>query len=277
MKKLWIGLLGLSLATGVKAQVVLLDENFDNGFPATWQNVDMDSLTPHASVAYAGSAFTLRENPDNTGAGDSIVIATSWFEPAGTAANYLITPAITLEPHGNQLFWQARSFDPSYPESYQVLVSTTTPDIDSFHVHAPLFSTTLEYPDWQDRSLNLDAYAGQQIYLAFYHNSTHRFIFGLNNIRVESDPALSTEDANRLQPALKIWPNPVSDQLFIALQEMPVHTVNVYDLSGRQVLSASFADRQPVVTLSVHTLLSGVYLLETVSEAGVQHSRFVKP
>ena len=63
---------------------------------------------------------------------DTIAASTSYFSPAGTASRWLITPQLSLGAFGNYINWNARSHDPSFPDDYLVLVSTTDSQITSF-------------------------------------------------------------------------------------------------------------------------------------------------
>src|SRR5688572_10583990 len=96
----------LLMVTGTKAQVInLLTENFNNGFPASWTRINLDGLVPHASVSFVNNAWVAYEDVDSTGVGDSVAVATSYYSPAGTANDWMISPPIPLKNHGNILSW----------------------------------------------------------------------------------------------------------------------------------------------------------------------------
>src|SRR5687768_8709895 len=115
-------------ANSVNAQIVtFMSENFNSGFPASWTRINNDGLIPDAAVSFVNNAWVAYEDIDSTGIGDSVMVATSYYSPAGTADDWLITPAITLLHHGNFLNWEARSQDPSYPDGYDVMISNTLP------------------------------------------------------------------------------------------------------------------------------------------------------
>jgi len=266
----------MSAGVSSSAQVVeLLNENFDNGFPAGWQSIDDDGLIPYASVVYLGDSYGIREDFDSTNVGDSIVAATSWFDPIGTASNYLITPQVLLKSNGNQLYYEVKSQDPSYPDGYQVLISNTVPVIDSFHVHDTLFLTDAELPDWTERVIDLDSFAGQSVYIAFHHASTDKFILCFDNIRILADTTLSV---NEIENAISVnvYPNPVSDELiFISSEEMKNVKLEILDLSGR--ICGIYNGNGTQTKIPVAELTKGMYILRAVYPGHrVVNKNFVK-
>lgn len=249
-------------AIASSAQVVLLNENFDNGFPAAWQSVDDDGLIPYASVSYLGNSFGITEDFDSTNVGDSIAAATSWFDPVGTASNYLITPQITLTVNGNQLFYEVKSQDPSYPDGYQVLISNTIPDIDSLELWDTLFLTDAELPVWTERVLDLDSFVNQSVYIAFHHASPDKFILCLDNIRVLSDTTLSVNDLEN-NISVNVYPNPVSDELiFTSSEEMNNVKLEILDLSGR--ICGIYSANGMQTRIPVAEMANGMYLLRAI-------------
>ncbi|MFN3343394.1 MAG: hypothetical protein ACK40M_11900, partial [Flavobacteriales bacterium] len=77
-----------------QSQIInLLNENFNSGFPAGWINSDEDACTPAPAVnLITGDAFKTHVDYDTLTGGDSILVATSWFQPACQASNYLVLP-----------------------------------------------------------------------------------------------------------------------------------------------------------------------------------------
>ena len=82
-----------------------------------------------------------------------------------TVDNWLITPRVTLD--GTLTFWV--KCDGSYPEHYQVYVSTSGTAIDNF---SPLNELTAATGVWTEIFLDLSMYAGQQGYVAIRHQDT---------------------------------------------------------------------------------------------------------
>ena len=240
--------------------VVLLNEDFNSGFPSGWQVIDNEGLVPHADVNDITSGFGYLEDSDSTGISDSIVACTSWFTPAGTADNYLITPQLSLENHGNILYWDVKSQDPSYPDGYEILVSTSLPVIDSFKVDSAIFYTDAEFPYWTARSISLDNYISQNIYIAFHHFSTDKFVLKFDNIRVFADTTLSVSEAED-NLSFGVYPNPANESVFISVKNnRNADLITFYNTNGEIVLADKNSKQ-----LSVASLPDGIYFLEVIA------------
>ena len=79
-------------------QTLLLNQDFNNGFPTGWQMVDNDGATPYndPAVNFIDDAFVITDNYDALGTGDQILVATSWFENPDDADDFLILTKLTM-------------------------------------------------------------------------------------------------------------------------------------------------------------------------------------
>jgi Secretion system C-terminal sorting domain/Cleaved Adhesin Domain len=252
----------------VNAQVVtLLNEDFNSGFPMTWTRINNDGLTPQALVSFVDNAWVSYEDIDSTGSGDSCMVATSYYSPAGTANDWLITPAITLKSNGNILHWQARSQDPSYPDGYDVLISNTLPVMDSFYVNPVLFAVDFEAPYWFDQSVSLDSFADQTVYLAFRAKSTDQFLLLIDNVVVDADTLLSVNENENAYNFLNVFPNPANDFINVRAAKQ-IEQIMLMDVSGKVILSSNpFTDQLQV---SLTGIKPGIYILYVRGTDGSQ-------
>lgn len=118
-----------------------------------------------------------------------VALTSSYYKETTTASdNWLITPLIDLSDLSNAtLSWKAwAKSNVSYYESYRVLVSTTGNTKADF-VDEPVFEIGAEGTSWSERTVDLSAYAGQKVYIAF-HNNTAQGVVGdvlaIDNIKV---------------------------------------------------------------------------------------------
>lgn len=152
-------------------------EGFENSFfPAGWRNVDANTDNNNWFLySVANAAHT----------GNQCIASASWTEEMGaiTPNNWLITPAISLNENST-LSWWAAAQDPLYPaEHYEVKVSTTSTMLQSFTT--TLYSETLTSADWVNHSVDLSAFNGQNVYIAFVHNNcSNNFYLKLDDIQV---------------------------------------------------------------------------------------------
>lgn len=149
-----------------------------NGPISNWTLHNVDGLTPAAGVAFVNNAWvaSVEEFPNN------VAMSTSWYSPPGTSNDWMVSPAITLPIGTNTLYWHAKSYDPAYKESYRVYVSTTGNAVSNFTT--PLLTVNGEEATWQNKNLDLSAYAGQTIYLAFQNFSNDKFLGAIDNVYI---------------------------------------------------------------------------------------------
>lgn len=245
----------LSFSFALPAQTEVYNEDFQGGIPVSYTIVDNDGLTPAIAVSEFTSAWITKADPDNTN--DTVAASTSFFDPTGQADRWLITPAITLGAYGNILYWEARSHDPSYPDGYDVYISTTDTQLASFT--DTLFKTTGELAEWNPHAVNLseEGYNSATVHLAFVNRSNDRFKLYIDDIRVEIEDPLSVENIKTVEP--KIYPNPATDQFTVNIK---LKSVVILDLAGQEVL------RTTNQTIMTSALSNGSYLVVIEHESG---------
>jgi hypothetical protein len=202
MKKLTLTL-SLLFATllSMQAQVIFY-EDFDGisgptaggagtyTFPSGWFLRNVDNRTPDAQVAYVNEAWERRED-FNFNVGDSCAFSTSWYSPVGAANDFMWTPMIGPLPANTVLSWNAVTYDPSYPDGYEVRIMTTAPTGGTGVIgnqitnSTVLFTIAAENSAWTARSVNLSAYAGQSVYIGFRNMSTDKFLLCIDDIKLE--------------------------------------------------------------------------------------------
>ena len=171
-------------STSLKAQItILFEQDFENGL-GDMLSIDNDGLdVADGLVEELGIPTTPSEwisvmiSDEN-----SVVISPSWLNPTGTADDWLITPAIEIFPE-TVLEWQAEALNPSFRDGYQVLISTSSTVLDDF---TPIMEIPAEEAKPTLRLLDLAAYAGQQIYIAFRNNSVNKHAIALDEIKVRT-------------------------------------------------------------------------------------------
>ena len=165
------------ISTAKKSQLapgdVYYEQDFENYTEGDMTFIDNDGLTAHPNVAFIGSNWNVV---------DGVALSTSWLTDGDlTSDNWMITPLISLgtEPY---LVWEAFTYDPAFPDGYEVLISTSGNDIADFTT--VLFSVDAEETDWTSHLVDLSAYADQDVSLAFHHFSTDEYVLAIDNILV---------------------------------------------------------------------------------------------
>jgi len=197
MKKNLLSLLTFFLVVSSSAQVFQSGFDANNGPISLWTMYNVDGLTPNTATAFVNNAWVASpEEFDN-----NIAISNSWYTPAGVANDWMVTPAISLPAGTNILYWQARAFDATYPDSYRVLVSTTGNQVANFTTevfNVGNGTTTGENTTWTNRSVDLSAFSGQTIHIAFRNYSNDMFLLGIDNVYISNGAVASPPRATTL-------------------------------------------------------------------------------
>lgn len=246
------------------AQTVVYSEDFQTGLPANYTIVNNDGLTPAAAVSEFSEAWILLDDPSNPG--DSIMGSTSFFEPAGTASRWLITPQINLGAFGNILYWEARSHDPSFPDDYMILISTTDTQISSFT--DTLFSYGGEVDYWIERSVNVSdsGYNNVNVHFAFVNDTEDGFKLYIDDIRVESEDPVGLNELSNDE--LDVYPNPARESIYISNLKSG-EVAEIYNAEGKLILSGNNPK------LDISTIDAGIYFVK-VKNSHANPTRFVK-
>ena len=167
----------------------LLDENFDKSadtIPAGWNRLDLDQFVPRDEILFLTAVggwqnvYDFRD-PDSV---NRLMASPSWYKDTVASSNdYLISPKVSL-PISTCLSWYAYSQDPGFGESYEVLISTSTPDSAGFAANPALLVVDEEGDEFTYRSVSLAEYGEQDVYIAFRHTSTNKFILAIDDVRL---------------------------------------------------------------------------------------------
>jgi len=232
--------------------------------PNCWSNIDADGdgyswvINAEGIVAHSGSYCATSASYDNA-TGHAL-----------TPNNYLITPQLVIPATGSATltYWVAAQ-DPSYPaDHYSVKVSTTNINTASF---TQIFDETLTAAtsSWVPRTVDLTAYAGQSIYIAFVHNDcTDEFVMKLDDITVEVTNGVNNNQAGNIT----VYPNPVSTTFVI--NNAAGSQAKIYDISGKMVYTAPVTtDNQ---TVDISNISAGIYFLELQSSTSKSTVKLIK-
>ena len=182
MKKIQLLFVGLAFvaSAALNAQPIF-SEDFNGATPlSNWTLINNDGLTPHPNVNVITNAWVVLTG---TG-GDNFAASTSWYSPAGTADDYMISPAITLTSN-NYLFYDEAAPDANFADDYEVRISTTTPTIAGLNANPVLYTTATPPQTFSNRQIDLSAYAGQTVYLAWRNKANDEYLMFIDNIEVK--------------------------------------------------------------------------------------------
>lgn len=115
--------------------------------------------------------------------------ACAWADYS-TPANekWLITPQITITAGDSLSFWIRRQYTSAYPpDSLYIMVSTTDVNLTSFTTTLASYDVANGIPnEWTRMAASLNAFAGQNIYIAFKHRNTDGNGFNMDDVAAGS-------------------------------------------------------------------------------------------
>ena len=142
------------------------------------------------------------------------------------------------------------------------------------------FDATLSLCDYQDHDafeVDYFGYFGNYpvpvIYSITSDTSGNMFLsleFNAGYILNYQNFPLSIPDQSLVR--LDIYPNPVSNELYISSDNLQVEKINIYSINGKEVMSVETADK----SIDVSRLQQGVYFIEVTSGEGKNIQKFIK-
>jgi hypothetical protein len=172
-------------------------------------------------------------------AGDFSASSESYNNDVGplTPDNYLVTPQRNITADNSEISWQVAAQDPIWPsENYGLYISTTGNEEADFTTE--LFVEVLTTNVWEGRMVDLSAYIGMDVFLAFRHyNSSDWFSMKIDNV-ILPGTAVGINEAKNIDFA--IYPNPNNGQFTIANIGVTSHyLIEIIDVTGKIVYSDS--------------------------------------
>lgn len=153
-------------------------------------NVDTGTLASGISLQKGWQIQSDSATPPNY-----FLSAPSWYTDS-TRADNLLSFQTPVLPSQSCLSFQAWSIDPLYPELIEVWISTQGPNPDSILAGNILLQETVSGQKTY-YSIDLNAWAGQTVWVGLRHHSVNKFIIALDNIQLTDAGAntLSFESA----------------------------------------------------------------------------------
>lgn len=237
--------LGLTLDT----QAQTFFEDFTNGIPAEFKLINNDGNTPNAAVEFVNDAWVSYED-----AGNGVALSTSWYSPAGTSDDWLITPPIVLGAN-DELTFKARAFDASFNDGFAVYISLDGDSISDFLREPALKVVPGENNVFTEHSINLAdlGYTDTTVQIAIVNNSSDMYLLAVDDIKVA--------EVIKYNPTLSAVSNPTQFGVTPLEHTIPFNFAALVTNSG--------ADSLTGVTVNLTVLEDGVEVYtDTKTAAG---------
>ncbi|MBO9690926.1 choice-of-anchor J domain-containing protein [Chryseobacterium sp.] len=296
MKKILLLSAFMGLYT-LHAQTTIFQENWDGAGPGigAWTLYNLDGNTPISAVNAGGDGLPAlvtnawnvlslsqiqNSGPDYTGfaypsgatgMSGNVAVSNSWYDPAGVANDWLVSPQISI-PAGStgvNLTWVATSLGASsFLEDYKVYISTTGNQSSNF---TTILKTVTNQPNTgSTHTVSLNSYVGQNVYIAFRNDSNDQYIMLLDNIKITGTTPLAVSELAKAETKISVYPNPASDMLIIK-SKTKINGAEVFDQGGRKMNTVLDGDR-----INVKGLASGSYIVTIETKEGTITEKFIK-
>ena len=156
---------------------------YTNSFEDIWEGTPPAPVLGWTVINANNDSYTWRRGPTYITAHTGLYIA----QGMGNTDDWLITPPIQASID-LRIKWWDKVESAYYPNTYTVLVSTTDNNIASFTNNLGTFTCTSTV--WTQHTLNLDAFTGNTIYVAFHQTASGSTVydFGIDDFLLEEIP-----------------------------------------------------------------------------------------
>jgi hypothetical protein len=266
-KKLLFGMLTLA-SLAVNAQTTIFNETFDSGTGTSMPNGWIRTSIGSSSGNLGWRVYSMAQMVPMGFSGK--VIATQ----ALSADNLLYSPDINLVAGSTytltfQVASNTEQGNYASDNNYAVyVVPAATGVYDG--TQTPVFQELLTVADAaQARTVDLSAYAGQNIRLVFRHYNTSARSLVFDNVKVTQQSVLGTSEAS-VKNQVAIYPNPTTDYINVKAKYGIINT-EIYDATGRKVSSQFNTDK-----VDVRNLQTGNYIINIETKEGKTSGKFIK-
>ncbi len=244
--------------------------------PQCWQTIDADGdgfnwesfyQTPNGNggfvQAFSGVGAWSSASFDNT---------EGVLEPN----NFLVLPQLSIQS-GEDLSFYVAATDPDFSEEiYSVVLSTSDASAESFT--DTLFTDTLQTTTWEQIEIDLAAYEGQEVYIAFNHYSTDQFRMWIDDVLYPStvndcEILVGIEEAELSK--FTIYPNPLQGNILnLNFKNSGTFDLSIMDATGKTVLEEKIKSSGNSQIISPN-LTSGVYMIQLEGKEGFSYQKLI--
>jgi len=205
--------------------------------------------------------------------GDKVIACFNSMPPIAPNNDWLISPRIQLGATGNSLTFWAKSAASAYPnERFKIGISTTGTAVANFTVISTgaYIQTTAT---WTQYTYNLDAYAGQNVYISLNCISNDQFALLIDDYKVTA-ATLSTSDF--FATNFSVYPNPSTGLVNLASKNnTAINTIQITDLNGRVVRNINTKGVSET-QINISDLTAGMYFLNVQTDSGSGTTKIIR-
>lgn len=196
--------------------------------------------------------------------GDWMFGAASWLDGAEQADRWCIFPKVKITGNNADAVWASNSADSNYPETYEVLVSTTGTETADFE---KVLTVENDASQPSLHGVDLSKYDGKEIYLAIRLVTADGYFLTIDNVGFYGNVSLAQGGISSI--ADNNWKVTVSSEELTCTADN-VSNIAVYDMSGRFVAGSD------TETVNISGLQKGIYIASITADGSTLQYKFAK-
>lgn len=258
-------LFAMSLFNGQNQSKATVDLPYSYGFETS----DLDGWT--IVNAGTGNDWEVTQKSSSTPeASEGKNYMMYYFDSDNAANTYLFSKGINLKAGEDiNLTFDYMGTDIMFSEKMEVLIGTA-PNVAAQTKQLWINEDIYNYP-YNTASVDFTVPVDGVYYIAFRaFSDADKLYLSLDNIKV-SRAGLATKESSIAK--LSFYPNPTKDVLNID-NIIDIENVNIYDLSGKKVLTQNFNSKK--VSVNVSSLAKGTYMVRVASKNSAKTIKMIK-
>lgn len=289
----FLGMISLNAQTTIFSDDFESYADFNVDDAGNWTFVDVDGFSTYGfsgitfpNSGYTGAFIVFNAamtnpplDPDDDPADGSNWVAHSGQKsmtsfaaiPSGGQGNndWMISPQITLGTDSNTLTFWAKSASADYPNDYfNVAISTTDTNPSSF-TNIATNELSSPAPEWHIFAYDLNAYAGQDVYIAINYVGVDQFGLQIDDFSVSGNLGIQESQI----AGFEHFYNNATNMLGLKANEA-LSQISLYNILGQEVIFQKLSSNEEVINLSA--LNTGVYMAKVNVEGKLATFKIVK-
>ena len=231
----------------------------------TFRKEDSATDHPNAGEEFNEDGFGIFNIVEHFLLGEHVLAVNTWFTEDRSADRWIVLPQLTVTGENAHFSWAANSYNKSYPEYYQVKVSTGE---DYWWDYNTLYSNSAEDVTPQTRGVSLADYEGQKIYVAINVRTSNGEAILFDNLGVYGDVEIEGASVTGIASDSDVRVAAEGDNLIVEGAE--ALNVSVYAFDG------SLKAEGKGNILNITNLAKGLYIARVTTSKGSKSLKFVK-
>lgn len=230
----------------------------------TYRVEDSGENHPNAGDEYNELGFGIF-NLEHPVLGTHALAVNTWFTNDATADRYIVLPQIKVTGDNACFVWNANSYNPSYPERYEIRISKGE---DKWWDYNTVFSVPAEEITPQTHGIDLSEYKDQNIYVAVHVTTSNGEALILDNLGLYGDIQPVSTGIDNVMAAQEF--NVVINANTLRVLAADTAEIAIYSNDGKHLMSINGT------SADLSGLNAGIYIAKVTTVNGTKTLKFVR-